>query len=43
LWTLFAGTALVLLGIAISEGRLPSISRDAQRQTVTVDDHSDEA
>jgi drug/metabolite transporter (DMT)-like permease len=42
-WTLFAGTALVLLGIAISERRLPSISRDAQRQTVTVDDHSDEA
>jgi drug/metabolite transporter (DMT)-like permease len=33
-WTLFAGTALVLLGIAISEGRLPGLPRAAERQPV---------
>jgi drug/metabolite transporter (DMT)-like permease len=41
-WTLFAGTALVLLGIAISEGRLPGMPRAAERQPITAIDHSDE-
>jgi drug/metabolite transporter (DMT)-like permease len=42
-WTLFAGTALVLLGIAISEGRLPGMPSPDGRQPVTAADHSDEA
>ncbi len=37
-WTLFAGTALVLLGIAISEGRLPGMRRAAERRPVTAID-----
>jgi drug/metabolite transporter (DMT)-like permease len=41
-WTLFAGTALILLGIAISEGRLPGMTRAAERRAVTAIDHSDE-
>jgi drug/metabolite transporter (DMT)-like permease len=42
-WTLFAGTALVLLGIATSEGRLPGMPIAGERQPVTAVDHSDEA
>jgi drug/metabolite transporter (DMT)-like permease len=42
-WTLFAGTALVLLGIAVSEGRLPGMSRAVERQPAITADHSDEA
>ena len=41
-WTLFAGTALVLLGIAVSEGRLPRIPR-AEHEPVAPVDHPDEA
>ncbi|HEY5985256.1 MAG TPA: DMT family transporter, partial [Streptosporangiaceae bacterium] len=41
-WTLFAGTALVLLGIATSEGRLPGMTRAAERHPITAIDHSDE-
>jgi drug/metabolite transporter (DMT)-like permease len=42
-WTLFAGTALVLLGIAISEGRLPGISRAVERGPTTKAGRSEEA
>jgi drug/metabolite transporter (DMT)-like permease len=41
-WTLFAGTALILLGIAVSEGRLRRLLRLGGRQP-TPAGHSDEA
>jgi drug/metabolite transporter (DMT)-like permease len=42
-WTLFAGTALVLLGIAISESRLPGMRQAGERQPVPMAGPSDEA
>ena len=39
-WTLFAGTLLILLGIAVSEGRLPSVL--GARQPARPAGHSDE-
>ena len=42
-WTLFAGTALVLLGIAISEGRVPGMPSPDGQRPVTAAGHSDEA
>jgi drug/metabolite transporter (DMT)-like permease len=42
-WTLFAGTALVLLGIAISEGRLPGMPQAGEHQPVPAVGPSDEA
>ena len=42
-WTLFAGTALVLLGIAVSEGRLPGMRQTADRQPTTAARRSDDA
>jgi drug/metabolite transporter (DMT)-like permease len=42
-WTLFAGTALILLGIAISEGRLRRLLGLGERQPITPAGHSDEA
>ena len=40
-WTLFAGTLLILLGIAVSEGRLTSVL--GARQPARPAGHSDEA
>jgi drug/metabolite transporter (DMT)-like permease len=42
-WTLFAGTALVLLGIATSERRLPGMTRAEAPRVVPAADYSDEA
>lgn len=42
-WTLFAGTALILLGIAISDRRLPGMRRAGERQPVPTADPSDAA
>jgi drug/metabolite transporter (DMT)-like permease len=41
-WTLFAGTALILLGIAVSEGRLRGLNRPGKRRPVTPAAHSED-
>lgn len=42
-WTLFGGTVLVLLGIAISERRLPGMASAEERRAVPAAGHSEEA
>jgi drug/metabolite transporter (DMT)-like permease len=42
-WTLFAGTALILLGIAVAEGRIRNLLRLDKRQPIAPAGHSDEA
>jgi drug/metabolite transporter (DMT)-like permease len=41
-WMLFAGTALVLLGIAVAEGRMRNLLR-LDKRPITPAGHSDEA
>jgi drug/metabolite transporter (DMT)-like permease len=41
-WTLFAGTALILLGVAVSEGRLPGLRRQEEPPVATPAGHADE-
>jgi drug/metabolite transporter (DMT)-like permease len=42
-WTLFAGTALILLGVAVSEGRVPGLRQPGKHGVVTPVGHSDES
>jgi drug/metabolite transporter (DMT)-like permease len=42
-WTLFAGTALILLGIAVAEGRMRNLLRLDKRHPIAPASHSDEA